>query len=497
MSASTSSAPPLRPAASVILITRAAPLRVLWVLRAPANPFLGGFHSFPGGRLSREDGSTDSEPALVQSMMRCAVRETFEETGIFVGIRGTPPPIEAQRLLREQVLNGNVEFWPSVERLGLTLDGALLEAAGRWVTPPFARARFDTMFFLAEVESPIQPDVWPGELSSGEWIEPVQALRLWDQDRVTLAMPTLHVFQVLAATPEGFADPDGLAVRLSAIPEANRVPSRHVIIHPGIVMVPLRTETLLPATHTNAVVVGDQEVAIIDPGTADPDDLAPLTAVVDAAIADGGKVKAILLTHRHKDHLLGADTLRARYGAPVWGDASIADRVKLDRELHEGDSLELAGPHRRRLVTYATPGHASSHLSFLEEASRTLIAGDLVSTLGTVIINPPDGNMGDYLRSVERMRGLGATALVPGHGPPSRGVEPLLASLLAHRHERELRILRALEKGPLSEEALREEVYKDTPGAVATLAARTLEAHLIKLEEEGKIRREGGNVSNR
>ena len=485
---------PLRPSASVILITRKPRLRVLWVLRAEANPFLGGFHSFPGGRLSREDGPTDTEQALVQAMMRCAVRETFEETGILVGMTGGPPPLEVQRTLREQVLNGNAEFWSSTERLGMALDPTRLEAAGRWVTPPFARARFDTIFFLAEVDPAPEPDVWEGELSAGAWIEPAEALRLWDQGTVTLAMPTLHVFQVLAAEGKGASRRDGLAKRLSAIPEANRVPSRHVIIHPGIVMVPLKTETLLPATHTNAVVVGDREMAVIDPGTQNPEDLKPLYEVVDQVIARGGAVTTILLTHRHNDHLLGADTLRLKYAAPVWGHASIADRVKLDRVLEEGDTLAIDGPHPRRLVTLATPGHASSHFAFLEETSRTLIAGDLVSTLGTVIINPPDGNMADYLRSIEKVRSLGVMSILPGHGPPNRGVDHLLASLLAHRMEREAKILRALAGGPLTEDALREEVYKDTPGAAATLAARTLEAHLIKLIDEGKVRREGTTV---
>ncbi len=438
--------------------------------------------------MSREDGPTEGDEAMELAMLRCAVRETFEETGIFVGVQGPLPTIEAQRVLREQVLNGNAEFWPSIERLGLSLDRSVFRTSGRWVTPPFSRARFDTMFFLAELAEPAEVDVWPGELQAGAWIEPDQALSLWDQDKVILAMPTLHAIQVVAQGTENLAE------RLSAVPEANRVPSRHVIIHPGIVMVPLCTETLLPATHTNAAVVGDREMAIIDPGTADPGDLAPLYEVMDAVIARGGKVKAILLTHRHKDHMLGADTLRTRYGAPVWGHPSIADRVKLDRELREGDTLDLDGPHPRRLVTYATPGHASSHFSFLEERSRTLIAGDLVSTLGTVVINPPDGNMGDYLRSIERIRALDATALVPGHGPPSRGVEHLFAALLAHRHERELRILRALEKGPMALDALREEVYKDTPGAPPEWSARTLEAHLIKLVEEGKVRREAERV---
>src|SRR5436189_5251793 len=112
---------PLRPAASLILVSRAPGPRLLWVKRAQANPFLGGFHSFPGGRVSREDGPTD-EASMELTMLRCAVRETFEETGLLVGLEGDAPPSEAQRTLREQLLNGNVEFWPSMEELGLTLD---------------------------------------------------------------------------------------------------------------------------------------------------------------------------------------------------------------------------------------------------------------------------------------------------------------------------------------------------------------------------------------
>jgi ribonuclease/clavin/mitogillin len=439
--------------------------------------------------MSREDGPTEGEEAMELAMLRCAVRETFEETGIFVGVNGPVPPLEAQRTMREQVLNGNAEFWPSIERIGLRLDRSAFRMAGRWITPPFSRARFDTMFFLSELAEPLAPDVWPGELNSGEWIEPRRALGLWDEDRVALAMPTLHAIRVIA---EGVHD---LPERLRGVPEAKSVPSRNVIVHPGIVMVPLRTETLPPATHTNAVVVGDREVAVIDPGTGDSGDLAPLYEVVDAAIAGGGKVKAILLTHRHNDHIRGADAVRERYGAPVWGDSTISDRVKLDRGLREGDGLELQGPHPRRLLAIATPGHSRSHFALLEERSRTLIAGDLVSTLGTVVINPPDGNMGDYMRSLERVRALEAKALIPGHGPPSRGVDHLISTLMEHRRMRESRILEALEGGSLTLDVLLAEVYRDTPGAAAALAARTLEAHLEKLSEEGKVRRDGGSVS--
>ncbi len=253
--------PTLRPAASVIAIHRGPPLELLWVRRSEANPFLGGFHSFPGGRHAREDGRLDGdEAALLYTMARCAARETFEETGLLVGFVGTPPPASEQARARREVLAGKMEFWPTAEQWGLKLDPTVYVPSGRWITPHFSRARFNTNFYLIDVREKRAPDVWPGELESGEWVEPRRALELWEEDRVVLAMPTLHAIRILH---EGAHD---LPARLFEIPEANGVPSRHVHVRPAITMVPLKTDTIPPATHTNAVVVGDGDVLIVRSG---------------------------------------------------------------------------------------------------------------------------------------------------------------------------------------------------------------------------------------
>src|SRR5690349_23591717 len=120
-------APPLRPAASTIIIHRGdgadGALRLLWVRRSEANPFLGGFHSFPGGRHAREDGALGAdEAANLKIMARCAAREAFEETGLLLGFRGALPDIETQRQVRRDVLAGTIEFWPTVASWGLSFD---------------------------------------------------------------------------------------------------------------------------------------------------------------------------------------------------------------------------------------------------------------------------------------------------------------------------------------------------------------------------------------
>jgi endoribonuclease LACTB2 len=487
--ASSRSIPSLRPAASVIAVHRGESDRLLWVRRSEANPFLGGFHSFPGGRYAREDGPLEEDPAgSVGTMARCAARELFEETGLLIGIEGTIPPLQELERLRREVLAGGTEFWPAVERLGLRFDSSHYLPCGRWITPHFSRARFNTTFFFVESSGTPAPDVWPGELESGEWVDPQEALGLWEEDRIVLAMPTLHTIRVLA---EGS---HGLPGRLRQIPEANGVPSRHVHVRPALTMVPLRTQTILPATHTNAVVIGDGDVVVVDPGSQDPDELRALYEVIDAALAANRSVLAILLTHHHRDHLAGVDLVRARYGAPVWAHPMVSERIRIDRGLREGEGIEIKGRHPRRLRVLETPGHSRSHLAFLEETSRTVVAGDLVSGLGTVVIDPPDGNLSDYLASLKRLLPLDLETLVPGHGPPTRGVDRMLRAVLEHRRMREERVLEALATGPRDQDSLRAEVYADTPDAAPDLAAKTLRAHLEKLVSEGRVRLVGERV---
>ncbi len=261
---------------------------------------------------------------------------------------------------------------------------------------------------------------------------------------------------------------------------------------PWIRVLPLRTPTLPPATHTNCYIVGDAARAVaIDPATPYADEQARLDAYLDA---EGVRLAAIVLTHHHVDHVADAARLAARWNAPVLAHhetaARVAGRVQISRTLDEGERVD-AGPRGLRAVF--TPGHAPGHLCFVDAAAGAIVAGDMVASVGTIIVEPDDGgDMRLYLDSLRRLRREvdgGAATLLPAHGPPIVDGGARLDFYVAHRLEREGRVAAALGHEPATVGALVPAAYPDVAPAIHPLAARSLLAHLVKLEHEGRARR--------
>lgn len=226
---------------------------------------------------------------------------------------------------------------------------------------------------------------------------------------------------------------------------------------------------------TNTWVVGRWPAAVIDPGVDDP---AHLAEVLEAA----GRVGAILLTHDHPDHAPGAATLAARTGAPVLA----AGRVEGRERLRDGEAIRMPGVH---LVTVATPGHTPDHVAFSLPADRALFTGDTVLGRGTSVIDPPEGDLTQYLRTLHRLRELEPRTIYPGHGPVVLDALGKLDEYLAHRQMREEQVLAGLAEGPRTPEELVPRIYGDYPVELHPLAARSVLAHLLKLEAEGRVAR--------
>ncbi len=474
--------PPEPVVATAVVLHRDGPegREVLLVRRGAERRFAGGFHAFPGGRLDPDDARVPVEGASGEqaALVACAVRELFEETGVLLAEGAEALGAEARRGGRAAILDGALGFGAFLREHRLRLSAARLEPAGRWVTPEHLPLRYDARLFLAPLPEGERAEIWPGELSGGEFVPAARALRRWERGELLLFPPNLHALREVAR--EGGPS----AERLRSPPER----ARRIEFQGGVVMAALRTPTLPPATHTNAWLVPEGDgTAVIDPGSPEPAEQARLFALLDALAAEGRPPRAVWLTHAHEDHVGAVAAVAGRYGVPVRAHALAAPRlpgVRVD-PLREGDLLG------GRFLVLETPGHAREHLAFLEEESGALFCGDLVSTLSTIVIDPPEGDMAEYVRQLERMRALRPRTLFPAHGPPAPDAGTRLAGYLAHRREREGLVLGALAAGGTLAEVTRA-AYADTPGAAFPVAERSCLAVLSKLRAEGLARETAG-----
>ena len=240
----------------------------------------------------------------------------------------------------------------------------------------------------------------------------------------------------------------------------------------------------LSLSGTNTYLVG-RPAWVVDPG---PDDAEHLDHVWSAAEARGG-LAGIVLTHRHVDHAGGAAALRGRAGVPLAARSApesdervfrepLVEGLDLDLDLEDG---QLLGPFE----AITTPGHSADHVCFL--SGTVLFAGDTVLGEGSVIVPPEQDALQNYLDSLQKLQRREVTVLCPGHGPVVWDPKAKLAEYVAHRLDRERRLVAALERGLRLREELLDEVWDDVPAELRPAAALTLEAHLEKLESEGRL----------
>jgi len=262
-----------------------------------------------------------------------------------------------------------------------------------------------------------------------------------------------------------------------------------VPVAPSIRVLALRTPTLPPATRTNVYLVGPERgpQAVVDPGSPYPEEQAALDDALTAEGEAGRPIELILLTHHHGDHVGGAAALAKRWGVPVAAHAATArrlvDRVPVARELLPDEVVALGDVAVRCVFT---PGHAEGHLCF--EIGDASLAGDMVAGIGTILIDPSEGDMALYLDSLRVLLARPATRLLPAHGPAIDDGPGKLREYLSHRQMREDRVIASLSASARPIDELVPEVYSDTPRMLWPLAARSLRAHLDKLVREGRAR---------
>jgi glyoxylase-like metal-dependent hydrolase (beta-lactamase superfamily II) len=269
----------------------------------------------------------------------------------------------------------------------------------------------------------------------------------------------------------------GILRKVTASIGGERLPQRVKLIRAG-------NTGPLTLSGTNTYLVGTPPW-VVDPGPAEPEHVERVVQAIEM----GGGLAGIALTHRHFDHADAVPVLRELFTAEVVAGRRAEERggafsepeaagLVVDRELADGDR---AGP----FVAISTPGHSADHISLL--AGEVLFCGDTVLGEGSVFIPPGGGSLTRYLESLRRLQTLELVVLCPGHGPLVWDPQAKLAEYLGHRLDRERRLVAALDQGLRSRDELLDAVWDDAPAILRPAAALTLEAHLDKLESEGRL----------
>ena len=525
-----------RPAATLILL-RPGPQgpEVLMIQRTHSAVFLGGAYVFPGGAVDRQDsdaallrrilGLEDGKASVRLNLASgaiayyvAAIRECFEESGILLACDRDARPIDAARA---DALHSyrTKPFLELLENEDLFIPADRLAYYGHWITAPGRSRRFDARFFVALAPHGQEGSHDEGEAVHQMWIRPQEALERGARGEIELVFATQQTLKELARFPDcesavshAFTLPEietNRACRAQG-PQGERIFRRtdpaYFEIHwsdpeetgatsyellPGMAKRLDRLVTRIIAPNpgamtgpgTNTYLVGEGELAVIDPGPA-------IDSHLERIISEGkGRIRWIFCTHTHLDHSPAAALLKAATGAQVLGrpapqgqDATFAPDVVVAH----GERIAIDGGTLRAIHT---PGHASNHLCYLLEETKMLFTGDQVMQGSTGVINPPDGDMRAYLAALERLLGEDLAILAPGHGYLVGAPHKEIRRLVAHRLAREKKVREALERiGTASAERMLPLVYDDVPERMHRWAARSLAAHLEKLVAEGAVR---------
>lgn len=264
-------------------------------------------------------------------------------------------------------------------------------------------------------------------------------------------------------------------------------------VAPQVRRVLARNPSPFTYTGTQSYIVGDgDEVAVIDPGPDEPEHIDALMAAIG-----GAKVAAICCTHTHRDHSPAAAPLAARTGAPVIGcaaltleddgpraDAAFDAAYRPDRVLGDGEAIVGEG---WTLIAVTTPGHTSNHVCFALPESEVLFTGDHVMGWSTSVVAPPDGDMSDYMASLQKLYEREDRLYLPAHGPAVDKPRQLVRGMIGHRRSREKQILKQIGEGRTQISQMVPHMYKGLDERLRPAASRSIHAHLIDLTRRGLV----------
>ncbi|MFT3803009.1 MAG: MBL fold metallo-hydrolase [Burkholderiaceae bacterium] len=536
-----------RPAATVLLLRpREGGFDVLMTRRSLTASFVPGAYVFPGGAFDQSDAGIQArrmsrarptQDEVQRAFAVTAIRESFEELGILLAYR-PDGSLATDQDARWFDRAHTADFCGQLEEAGYTLAVDRVHYLCHWITDRDLPKRFDVRFLVAMVPPGQTPIADENEQFEPVWVSPADALARYAAGNFSIIFPTERTLRRIAAYPDAdsviaacasekplfVSSPRGGYLRGEierfderdmAFGELELVtPDGQVLHHldwrydrpvpllKNVIRLTCPNPGMMTGPGTNTYIVGEPGAyAVIDPGPADAEHVARIAAIV------GPDLKAILCTHAHSDHSPGAFLLQKLIDAPIlgrpWGprtrtygndpDAAAEDlrdpAFMPDRVMEHGERLALGDSTLRAVFT---PGHASNHLCFLLEEDGLLFSGDHINNGQTVVINPPDGNMNEYLRALRELRELPLTYILPAHGHVIGFARQAIDQLIAHRQAREAKVLNAVrQQRTATIDSLLPIVYGDVDQRLYPVASRSLLASLEKLDEDGVITRSG------
>ena len=533
--------------AATVLLLRDAPgnaggIEVLMTRRSDKASFAPGAYVFPGGGIDALDAQshsaadrrpTQSDLHLTQAI--AAIRESFEELGVLLARHADGPRkglmADAQDIA---AIDRHQPFVAQCTARGLRLAADSVFMLAHWITDRDLPRRFDVPFLVARMPEGQEPVADEAEQFEPVWVRPADALARHEAGQFFMIFPTIRTLQRLATFATTQAVFDALAHELplwTSCPRAGTLAGKEarymesdmpygelaLVCPDGQIVHPLdwQTERPVPLLRnvqrltapnpgvmtgpgTNSYLVGDPATGYIavDPGPADPEHLDKLWR------AAGGDIRMIVCTHSHPDHSPGAAPLQALcvqagkarppiLGLPSAPTARTASTFTPDRSLQNNELLALYGQAPEGNITHTlqvihTPGHAANHLCLLLVEDALLFSGDHILNGSTTVVDPPDGNMADYLDSLDKLDAVcaehGVEFILPAHGYVLGDARGAIAKLKAHRLAREAKVLAAMQALPQgSMEDWVRHAYADVPPRMWPVAQRSLLAHVERI----------------
>jgi glyoxylase-like metal-dependent hydrolase (beta-lactamase superfamily II)/8-oxo-dGTP pyrophosphatase MutT (NUDIX family) len=465
---------------------------MLMGLRHPDVPTFPEFWAFPGGGVSKEDveyarkrsGHGDDDQSL-ESLVTL-FREVVEETGLSKSKDGGWVIVPSH--VRKKLIEGPGAWTEALAEGMIHVDTSGASLVTERTTPPLAPVRYTNRFYHIHLgEYAPEPEHPPGrsEFTEFKWWDPEDILEQWRQGTARMAPPQVTFMRdIVDRCREG----RGILEILSDLAGKPPMGAHKIEFAPGVECLPIPTATLPPATHTNCFIIGQgDELLLVDPAIQDGEGQAIIVERLNELESNSKRIKSILYTHRHTDHIGDRARIKEIVDVEVLGTSETLAAIGGGTVIREGDIIDLGDNLPWTVIE--TPGHCPGMVSLISKSG--LLSADNVTMVGTILVPSADGDMHQYMNGLERLHALNPNLLFPSHGPVCAAPMRVLSRTLKHRKESHSKVLNAVNMGLNRLADIAMSAYKNVPDAPESLVLDQTLSHLRGLVKEGLVVEEG------